>query len=203
MPTVHDAHATMFGLAHHGKLYERMAGSLLGRLYGRAAADVLSAALPSGARVLDIGTGPGLLPIQIAAACPQLTIDAVDLSPQMIDQARLGAAANGQARVVTFTVADVVQLPFPDDTFDLVISTISQHHWADPASAMQDLARVLRPEGQAWIYDFRWALGRAQTAAQTVSPALVVSRQSPLEGTSRLNPVGRLVLRTAQAASPG
>src|SRR5674476_1300972 len=102
MPAIHDAHATMFGLARHGELYERWAGRLAGRLYSRVTADLLAAALPPGARILDVGTGPGLLPLRIAAACPHLTVDAVDLSPQMIDRARQsGDVGDGEA--VTFT----------------------------------------------------------------------------------------------------
>ena len=95
--------------------------------------------------------------------------------------------------------ADNPRLPFPDATFDLVVSTISQHHWTDPGAGLRELNRVLRPEAQAWIYDFRWALRRAQTAARTISPPPDISRQSPLEGTSRLNPIGRLVLRAAHS----
>lgn len=197
MPTIHNGHKTMFGLAHDAERYERLSGRLTRRLYGRVVADLLAAALPPGARILDVGTGPGLLPMRIAAASPQLTVDAVDLSPEMIDRARQTATASGQAEAVTFTVADVARLPFPDATFDLVVSTISQHHWSDPGAALHELNRVLRPGAQAWIYDFRWALGRAQTAARTVSPPPVISRQSPLEGTSWLNPIGRLVLRAA------
>src|SRR5664280_3168926 len=106
MPAIHDAHATMFGLARHGEMYERWAGRLAGRLYARVTADLLAAALPPGARILDAGTGPGLLPLRIAAACPQLTVDAVDLSPQMIDRAQQSAAA-AQTEAVTFTVAAV------------------------------------------------------------------------------------------------
>jgi ubiquinone/menaquinone biosynthesis C-methylase UbiE len=202
MPTIRDAHATMFGLARHGELYERLAGPLIGRLYGRVATDLVAASLPPGARILDVGTGLGLLAMRVAADCPQVTVDAVDLSPQMIDRARPSGAAAGQAETVTFTVADVAALPFPDATFDVVVSTISQHHWTDPGAGMREINRVLHPEAQAWVYDFRWALRRAETAACTVSPPPVISRQSPLEGTSRFNPIGRLVL-TAHTTPPG
>jgi ubiquinone/menaquinone biosynthesis C-methylase UbiE len=90
-------------------------------------ADVV-AALPPNARILDVGTGPGLLPLRLAAARPDLVIDAVDLAPEMIERARLSAATADLAGQLTFTVADVAALPFADATFDLVVSTISQHH---------------------------------------------------------------------------
>jgi ubiquinone/menaquinone biosynthesis C-methylase UbiE len=82
MPTIHHTHPTVFGLAHNAERYERLTGRLTGRLtrrlYGRVVGDLLAAALPPGARILDVGTGPGLLPMRIAAACPQLKVDASD-----------------------------------------------------------------------------------------------------------------------------
>jgi ubiquinone/menaquinone biosynthesis C-methylase UbiE len=197
MPTSHDARASMFGMSRHAHGYETFAGRLAGRLYARVTTDVAAAGLPPRARVLDLGTGPGLLPLRIARAFPELIIDAVDLSPDMIARARTNAASGGQTAPVTFTVADVASLPFPDAAFDLVVSSISQHHWDDPAAGLRELDRVLRPGAQAWIYDFRWALNRAQSAARTGAPTATVTRQSPLIGTSRLNPIGRLVVRTA------
>lgn len=202
MSTMHRARATMFGLAHHPARYERLTGHLAGRLFTRVVADVVAAALPPGARVLDVGTGPGALPRRLAGECPGLRIDAVDLSAEMIERARRGAADAGLDGI-TFEVADVARLRHPDDTFDLVVSTASQHHWADPRGGMAEVGRVLRPGAQAWIYDFRWALRRAENAARAVSPELVVSRQSPLTGTSWLNPIGRLVLRTVGSDRPG
>jgi ubiquinone/menaquinone biosynthesis C-methylase UbiE len=180
----------MFGLAHHATVYERLAGVIARPLHRRVTTDVMAAELPTGARVLDAGTGPGLLPVRIAAACPHLTVDAVDLAPEMIDRARRGPGAS----TVTFTVADVADLPFGSGTFDLVVSSISQHHWVDPAAGMREIARVLRPGGRAWIYDFRPALGRACRAAQALSPQTLVARQSPLPGSSWLSPIGRIVL---------
>jgi ubiquinone/menaquinone biosynthesis C-methylase UbiE len=197
MPTSHDARATMFGMSRHAHAYESFAGRLAGRLYARVTADVAAAGLPPLARILDVGTGPGLLPLQIATACPELRIDAVDLSPQMIDRAQASAAGREQTDRVTFAVGDVARLHFPDATFDLVVSSASQHHLADPTAGLHEVNRVLRPGAQAWIYDFRWALRRAQNAARSGAPTAALTRQSPLIGTSRLNPIGRLVVRAA------
>jgi ubiquinone/menaquinone biosynthesis C-methylase UbiE len=160
------------------------------------AADVAAAGLPSHARILDVGTGPGLVPLRIAADRPDLLLDAVDLAPEMIEQARRNAA--GATAAITFTVADVARLPFDSNSFDLVVSTFSPHHWTDPVAALLDVVRVLRPGASAWLYDFRWALHRTQIAAERVFSAPLITRTSPLAGTSRFNPIGLLALRKAE-----
>jgi ubiquinone/menaquinone biosynthesis C-methylase UbiE len=195
MSSTPHRYVTMFGLHQNAHGYDWVARRLAARLYARVAADVASADLPAHARILDVGTGPGLVPLRIAAARPDLRLDAVDLAPEMIEQAR-GNAAEANA-AVTFTVADVARLPFDSDSFDLVLSTLSPHHWTDPTAGLLDVVRVLRPGASAWLYDFRWVLHRTQTAAARVSPAPQITRTSPLAGTWRFNPVGLLVLRKA------
>ena len=193
MPSTERRFSTMFGLHRNVHGYDWAARRLAGRLYARVAADVAAAGLRSHARILDVGTGPGLVLVRIAPERPDLLFDAVDLAPEMIEQARTNAAEANAA--ITLTVADVVRLPFAQDTFDLVISTFSPHHWTDPVTALSEVVRVLRPGGSAWLYDFRWALRRTQTAAARVLPAAQITRISPLAGTSRLNPIGVIVLR--------
>ena len=141
--------------------YDRHAGRLAARLYAKVVADAAAAGLPDGARVLDAGTGPGRIPRDLAAMRPTWTVDAVDLEPKMIDFARR-QDTDGR---VTFAVGDVAALPYPDETFDLIVSSISQHHWGDVDGGIRDLRRVLRPGGRLWIYDARWALRRALRAA--------------------------------------
>jgi len=172
--------------------YARISGRLAARLYRRVARDVADLRLPDGARVLDVGTGPGIMPRLVAAAAPGLRVDAVDLSPEMIAWAQQTSTPG-----VTYSVADVAALPWPDATFDLVVSTISQHHWEDPEAGLREVRRVLRPGGQAWVYDFRWALGRAESAAETLGTSATVTRERRLARTTWFSPVGRLVLRPA------
>jgi ubiquinone/menaquinone biosynthesis C-methylase UbiE len=171
--------------------YDRITGRHLRGLDARIVADVAAAGLGPGDRLLDAGTGPGRLPRAIAGALPDLPIDAVDLSPDMIRYAN--RAAKNAARI-TFTVGDVADLPYPDETFALIVSSISQHHWTDVEGALRDLRRVLRPGGRLWIYDARFALRRATAAARAVFPS--VSRE-PVR-TSRL-PV-RLIARLSARA---
>jgi SAM-dependent methyltransferase len=49
----------------------------------------------------------------------------------------------------------VAALAFPDASFDLVVSTLSMHHWADPAAGLAEIGRVLRPGARALVWDFR------------------------------------------------
>jgi ubiquinone/menaquinone biosynthesis C-methylase UbiE len=141
--------------------YDRHTG-LFHKLYGRVVADAARAGLPDAARVLDVGTGPGRIPRALAAEHPQWSVDAVDLDPGMIAYAR-GRDLDGS---VSFAVGDVADLPYPDGTFDLVVSSMSQHHWTDVEGALRSLRRVLRPGGRLWIYDVRFVLRRAGRAAR-------------------------------------
>jgi ubiquinone/menaquinone biosynthesis C-methylase UbiE len=44
---------------------------------------------------------------------------------------------------------------FPEGSFDLVVSTLSMHHWADPTAGLSEIGRVLRPGGRALVWDLR------------------------------------------------
>jgi SAM-dependent methyltransferase len=127
------------------------------------------------------------VPRLVAAAYPTVDVEGVDLSPEMI--ARATSTANRtRTSNLRFRVGDVAALPFADNSVDLVVSTLSLHHWDDPAAGLDEIVRVLGPGGQAWIYDFRTAL----TATQRTTSGLDadVALESPLIGTTRLNPIG-------------
>ena len=122
MPIVqHHAHhrAGMYGLAGHPRHYERFAAVLAGPLYRRVVADVTAQQLPAGAVVLDIGTGPGRVPMMIAEKCPHLSVTGVDLSPEMIAHATVANGHVSGPGQVGFQVADVANLPFADGSVDL------------------------------------------------------------------------------------
>lgn len=189
--------ANLYGLARHPGHYDRVAGVLARPLYRRVLADVTAAAPAAGSVVLDVGTGPGRLARQIAGSCPIVTVEGIDLSQEMINSATSTTRLEG-LKNVRFQVADVTSLPFADGSVNLVVSTISLHHWDDPNAGLSEIARVLAPAGRAWIYDFRLALrGPARTAS---APGVDLTLESPLVGTGRLNPIGRLVLSAAPSS---
>jgi SAM-dependent methyltransferase len=138
--------------------YDALSWLLLGSLFGPIAADVAARAGP-GARVLEVGCGPGRLAIRLARK-HGLDVTGVDLDPDMIERARANVAAlpNGGGPGPSFAVGDAALLPFADRSFDLVVSTLSLHHWADPAAGLAEIGRVLRPGGRALVWDLRRGL---------------------------------------------
>ncbi len=136
------------------RIYDVVARRLLRGVYRRLAEDIAKTA-PDGGAVLDIGTGPGVLLMEIARRRPDLRLTGLDLSADMVVAAERNLEPFG-ARA-TVCVGDVTRLPFPDRSFDMIVSSLSLHHWDNPEAAVPELARVLRPGGQLCIYDFRFA----------------------------------------------
>jgi ubiquinone/menaquinone biosynthesis C-methylase UbiE len=136
------------------RVYDLVSRRVLRGMYRRLAADVAAAA-PEGAAILDIGTGPGVLLVELAARRPDLRLTGVDLSADMIASATRNLEPFGDR--ASARVGDVTSLPFPDRSFDLIVSSLSLHHWDDPEAAVPELARVLRPGGRLHIYDFPFA----------------------------------------------
>lgn len=130
-------------------LYDKTTTPGLSEFYRQVAAEVTSS-LQTG-QVLDVGTGPGHLLTEIARRNPNLKLVGFDLSPTMLKIAK--KRIRGPA--IRLIPGDVRNLPFDDDTFEVVVSTISMHHWHDPARGIRECLRVTAPGGHCWIYDLR------------------------------------------------
>jgi len=105
--------------------------------------------------ILDAGTGPGRLPIKIAQAVPTATVVGIDVSTDMIRIARKNAEQAGINDRVRFMVSSTYQTGLKDSSFDLVVSTGLVHHLSKPVLAFNELYRVLKSQGEAWMYDGR------------------------------------------------
>ena len=131
--------------------------ALLRRFVARARATNLVAA----GAAADLGCGPGYLAVELAHRAPGLHVTGVDLSDAMLTQAIANARLAGVAHQTDFRTADAAALPFPDASLDLVVSTLSLHHWDDPKPIFDEIARVLRPGGAFLLFDLRRDLGPA------------------------------------------
>ncbi len=138
--------------------YDALVATALEGFYARVAGEV--AAAHPGGKVLEVGSGPGRLAVRLAREAPGMTLTGVDISDAMVERAARRAAGAGLSERVRFEVGDVAALPLSDQEFDGVVSTLSLHHWSDPASGLDEIYRVLKPGGEARIYDLAYWLWR-------------------------------------------
>ena len=131
--------------------YDALVATALEGFYARVAGEV--AAAHPGGKLLEVGSGPGRLAVRLAREAPGITLTGVDISDAMVERAARRAAGAGLSERVRFEVGDVAALPLSDQEFDGVVSTLSLHHWSDPASGLAEIHRVLKPAGEARIYD--------------------------------------------------
>jgi ubiquinone/menaquinone biosynthesis C-methylase UbiE len=116
---------------------------------------LVPAELQPGESVLDIGCGTGSLALVAARQVGRSgQVHGIDPSPEMIERARNKAGRNGVD--VGFEVAWGQSLPFPDASFDAVLSTVMLHHVprAGRQEVLREVRRVLRPTGRFVAIDF-------------------------------------------------
>jgi ubiquinone/menaquinone biosynthesis C-methylase UbiE len=100
--------------------------------------------------VLDLGCGAGHTALALAPHAASVV--AVDVTPEMIEVAQQLTAARGITNI-SFRLGDATALPFDADSFDLVTSRYSAHHYSDPTKAIAEVARVLRHGGRFLLVD--------------------------------------------------
>ncbi len=125
--------------------------SFIGRRYVRILEFIAGLQLRPGARVLDAGCGPGILTAELTRR--GYRVDAIDLSSGMVTAARQAAPG------ATCILGSVEHMPYPDNTFDLVVSAGVVEYLASDSALLTECARVLKP-GAAQILSTtrRWAL---------------------------------------------
>jgi SAM-dependent methyltransferase len=147
------------------RAYARSARLFRG-LHVRVLADTVGLIGEQPATIVDVGSGPGDVPLELGFRLPAARILGVEPSAAMreLSRARGVVALDGRAEA----------LPLEAGSVDLVISTLSSHHWDDPVAAYREIDRVLRPGGQARIYDVRFA-GYSASEATTIARAAGVA----------------------------
>ena len=103
--------------------------------------------------VLDIGTGPGHIPLLVCERIPGTRVVAIDLAQHMLAHAERHRAASPFKDRVSFRLADAKGLDFPDASFDTVYSNTILHHIPDPRPFLSEAWRVLKPGGVLLIRD--------------------------------------------------
>ncbi|MCZ6676098.1 MAG: methyltransferase domain-containing protein [Candidatus Poribacteria bacterium] len=102
---------------------------------------------------LDLGTGPAQIPILLAERCPRMRVTAIDLSLNMLKLGEVHVATAGLMNRISLEHVDAKNLPYPDQSFDGVISNSIIHHLPDPMLSLRGVSRVIRPGGPILIRD--------------------------------------------------
>ncbi len=123
--------------------------------FGKEYAGKLAARGFKGGKILDAGCGFGGTLLTLAEVFPDAQCVGIDTSDALLELARRTAEAGDLDDRVAFEEADVQAIPYPDDSFDVVISTNVLHHVADPLAMLHELERVLAPEGILYLADIR------------------------------------------------
>ena len=125
------------------------------------------ARIQPGEQVLDVGCGTGTLAMEVARRVGRAgRVAGVDPGTEQIARARAKAARRHVP--VEFQIGVIEQLAFPDQTFDVVLSTLMMHHLPAPLKrqGLAEIARVLKPGGRLVIADFTRKQDRKARAAR-------------------------------------
>ena len=130
-----------------GEAYERSIGRW-SRVVGQQFLDWM--AVPPGLRWLDVGCGNGAFTEEIIARCAPCAVSGLDPSQEQIDHARSRQAG----KMADYQAGDAQALPFAEGTFDAAAMALVISFVPDPAGAVAQMARVVRPGG--WVGAYMW-----------------------------------------------
>jgi ubiquinone/menaquinone biosynthesis C-methylase UbiE len=174
-----------------GAAYER----LMGR-WSRRAGDVFLEWIEAPKNVcwLDIGCGTGAFTEHVIHDCSPVAVIGIDPSPEQLAFARARAGLS----IAQFQIGDAQDLPFSDNSFDMVAMALVMHFVPSPAKAVAEMARVLRPGGWAASYVWDYTKGGSPVAPLPAAmKAIGLEPPAPPSASATFLPVLEDLWRTA------
>jgi len=104
-------------------------------------------------KILDVGTGTALIPIELCRRPGRWHVIAADLAQSMLNVAALNIAAAGLGAKIKPQLLDAKELPFGDGHFDVVMTNSILHHIPDPRDCFGEMVRVVGPGGLLFVRD--------------------------------------------------
>jgi ubiquinone/menaquinone biosynthesis C-methylase UbiE len=167
-----------------------------------------AAVLKDHGEAVDLGCGAGQLVMEMTRKAPGLHMTGIDLSEKLLADARQSAQRVGMEDRVDFRLGNVEEIPFPNQSMDLVISTASLHHWTDPLKVLNEIDRVLKPGGAYYVFDLRRDMALPfylliWFATQFIVPAALHRVNEPMGSRNASYTVQELVNLTQQSRLRG
>jgi ubiquinone/menaquinone biosynthesis C-methylase UbiE len=171
-----------------------------------AVAELVVEVAPAAGAILDVGCGTGALLRELGRRLPEdVVLAGIDPAPAMIAAARAGLPPGSRIRLEQ---GFAERLPFADASFDLVVSTVSFHHWSDRAAGLRETGRVVRAGGRlvlanhfavGWLRVLNAVARRRMPRLGTVE-GMLVSAGFAVSGVVRVFDLGPLPLIRAVLA---
>jgi len=155
-PEGHKAYHEWSEVAAYVTASKRLFFSRIERFFGRR---ILAqwGGHPSHLHILDIGTGPGWIPIILKKARPDWCVTALDASDLMLEESRTYADSRGIE--IQWLKAYAENTGLSSNQFDLVLSHFSFHEFTEPTAVLQEMARVTKSGGTILIQDWERPVG--------------------------------------------
>lgn len=139
----------------------------------------LLAAQPAPGRVLDVGTGTALIPIELCRRAPAANVDAIDLAAHMLELAKRNVVRAGLGGRVRPALQDAKKAGWPEGAFDTVMSNSIVHHIPDPRDVLGVMWRLTRRGGVLFVRDLARPESDGRVRALVTTYAAVPSNLAP------------------------
>lgn len=150
-PLTHDRVFSDYEYAEeYARKHQKMAEK-----FGNEYAEKLSARGFKGGRIIDVGCGSGATNILLAEKFIDSEIVGIDLSDPLVQLANLNAYEANLGERVRFEKADVQQIPYEDNSFEVVLNVNMVHLVEDPIQMLNEIERLLAPDGYLFIADLK------------------------------------------------
>ncbi|KNZ40307.1 class I SAM-dependent methyltransferase [Acetobacterium bakii] len=133
------------------KSFENVVNNIFAPIYPVIAENIIKETGITSGVCIDVGTGFGNLGLELAKLAPDIQAVLFDLSDEMLNEAQINCTRMRLADRVRIQQGNVEQLPFDDNMADLIISRGSIFFWEDQVKGINEIYRVLKPGGCAYI----------------------------------------------------
>jgi len=135
--------------------------------------------------IVEVGCGAGKLLSEIVIKVKPKDVLGLDISHAMARISRRNLIKSEMYSYVNLIVADAHKMPLKEGYFDLVVSTGTLHHIKKPAEFFKECSRVLRKNGEAWIYEFSYDADCKDSSRMLRRPCFLLKTLAALHGLPR------------------